>query len=351
MLYIKKKMAELIAQHTGQTVEQIERGLRPRPLVHRRGGQGLRPRRPRRRQRRRGRRRAAAPRDDPRPVRRPDRTPVRRSPPDERRCRPARASGALHPAQFTRSARRYGFRRVDPYAKLFEERIIFLGSADRRRVANDVMAQLLCLESMDPDRDIQIYINSPGGSFTALTAIYDTMQFVKPDVQTVCLGQAASAAAVLLAAGTPGKRLALPNSRILIHQPYTEGGGQASDIEIQANEILRMRELLEKMLAEHTDRDARGGQPRHRARQDPHRRGGRRVRPDRPGARAPGTASSGSCCRLTARRSRRRARPGYSGPEYEAPTARRRGTVSPHEAPVGRPGQVERERRPRGTHR
>ena len=107
-------------------------------------------------------------------------------------------------------------------------------------IANAVMAQLLCLESLNPDQDIQIYINSPGGSFTALTAIYDTMRFIKPDVQTVCLGQAASAAAILLAAGTPGKRLALPNSRILIHQPYTEGTfGQTSDIEIQANEILR----------------------------------------------------------------------------------------------------------------
>src|SRR4051794_24629706 len=117
------------------------------------------------------------------------------------------------------------------------------------------MAQLLCLESMDPDRDIQIYINSPGGSFTALTAIYDTMRFVKPDIQTVCLGQAASAAAILLAAGAPGKRMALPNSRILIHQPYTEGTfGQTSDIEIQANEILRMRELLEKMIADHSGR-------------------------------------------------------------------------------------------------
>ena len=135
------------------------------------------------------------------------------------------------------------------------------------------MAQLLCLESMDPDRDIQIYINSPGGSFTALTAIYDTMRFIKPDVQTVCLGQAASAAAILLAAGTPGKRLALPNSRILIHQPYTEGTyGQTSDIEIQANEILRMRELLETMIAEHSGKSPGGGQPRHRARQDPHRR-------------------------------------------------------------------------------
>jgi len=116
-----------------------------------------------------------------------------------------------------------------------------------------VMAQLLCLESMNPDQDVQIYINSPGGSFTALTAIYDTMRFIQPDVQTVCLGQAASAAAILLAAGTPGKRLALPNSRILIHQPYTEGTfGQTSDIEIQANEILRMRELLEKMISDHS---------------------------------------------------------------------------------------------------
>jgi ATP-dependent Clp protease protease subunit len=109
---------------------------------------------------------------------------------------------------------------------------------------------------MDPDRDVSIYINSPGGSFTALTAIYDTMRFIKPDVQTVCLGQAASAAAILLAAGAKGKRLALPNSRILIHQPYTEGSyGQTSDIEIQANEILRMRELLEKMIADHTGKD------------------------------------------------------------------------------------------------
>jgi ATP-dependent Clp protease protease subunit len=106
---------------------------------------------------------------------------------------------------------------------------------------------------MNPDQDISIYINSPGGSFTALTAIYDTMKFIKPDVQTVCIGQAASAAAILLAAGTKGKRLALPNSRILIHQPYTEGTfGQTSDIEIQANENLRMRELLEKMISEHT---------------------------------------------------------------------------------------------------
>jgi ATP-dependent Clp protease protease subunit len=148
----------------------------------------------------------------------------------------------------------YGYKRLDPYTKLFEERIIFLGQAIDDTVANDVMAQLLTLESMDPDRDISIYVNSPGGSFTALTAIYDTMQFVRPDIQTTCLGQAASAAAVILGAGTPGKRYALANSRILIHQPYTEGGGQASDVEIQAREILRMRRLLEELIAKHSNR-------------------------------------------------------------------------------------------------
>ena len=148
-----------------------------------------------------------------------------------------------------------GVREYDPYAKLFEERIIFLGVQIDDASANDVMAQLITLESMDPDRDIIMYINSPGGSFTALTAIYDTMQFVKPDVKTVCIGQAASAAAVLLGAGTKGKRLALPNSRILIHQPYTETGrADLNDLEIQANEILRMRALLEHMLAKHSGR-------------------------------------------------------------------------------------------------
>ena len=145
----------------------------------------------------------------------------------------------------------YGMRRIDPYTKLFEDRIIFLGTPISDEIANAVMAQLLCLQAMDADRDISIYINSPGGSFTALTAIYDTIRYIKPDVQTICLGQAASAAAVLLAAGTPGKRLALPNSRIIIHQPATEGTyGQSSDIEIQANEILRLRALLEKMIAD-----------------------------------------------------------------------------------------------------
>ena len=147
----------------------------------------------------------------------------------------------------------YGIKESNPYNKLFEERIIFLGVQIDDASANDVMAQLLCLESNDPDRDISIYINSPGGSFTALTAIYDTMMYVRPDITTTCMGQAASAAAVLLAAGTPGKRFALENSRVLIHQPSGEGQGQVTDLEIQANEIVRMRNLLETILARHTN--------------------------------------------------------------------------------------------------
>ena len=148
----------------------------------------------------------------------------------------------------------YGFRRIDPYAKLFEDRIIYLGTPISDDVANAVIAQLMCLETMNPDSDISIYINSPGGSFTALTAIYDTMMFVRPDIQTVCMGQAASAAAVLLAAGTPGKRLALPYSRVLIHQPSGEAGGQVSDLEIHAAEIERVRTQMEQILARHTGR-------------------------------------------------------------------------------------------------
>lgn len=147
----------------------------------------------------------------------------------------------------------YGYKRQDPYAKLFEDRIVFLGVQVDDASADDVMAQLLVLESQDPDSLITMYINSPGGSFTALTAIYDTMQYIKPQVQTVCLGQAASAAAVLLAAGSPGKRLALPNARVLIHQPAMEGvQGQASDIQIVADEIDRMRVWLEETLAKHS---------------------------------------------------------------------------------------------------
>ena len=171
-------------------------------------------------------------------------------------ARPTAESRYILPTFEERTA--YGFKRQDPYAKLFEDRIIFLGVQIDDASADDVMAQLLVLESQDPDRDIQMYINSPGGSFTAMTAIYDTMQYIRPQIQTTVLGQAASAAAVLAAAGTPGKRLALPNARILIHQPSTgdSGRGQASDIEIQAREILRMREWLEETLSVHSNRTA-----------------------------------------------------------------------------------------------
>ncbi|MCG5214214.1 ATP-dependent Clp protease proteolytic subunit [Streptosporangium sp. KLBMP 9127] len=157
----------------------------------------------------------------------------------------------------------YGTKETTPYNKLFEDRIVFLGVQIDDVSANDVMAQLLTLESMDPDRDIHLYINSPGGSFTAMNAIYDTMQFIRPEVQTVCLGQAASGAAVLLAAGAPGKRAALPNARILIHQPWTEGGrGSASDLEIEAREIIRMRNLQDELLARHS------GQPLNKVSKD-----------------------------------------------------------------------------------
>jgi ATP-dependent Clp protease protease subunit len=148
-----------------------------------------------------------------------------------------------------------GERSFDIYSRLLNERIIFLGTPIDDTVANLVMAQLLHLESEDPDKDIQLSINSPGGSVTALLAIYDTMQYVKPDVATTCMGQAASAAAVLLAAGAPGKRLGLPHSRILIHQPSGGAEGQSVDIEIQAREILRMRRMLDEILAAHTGQD------------------------------------------------------------------------------------------------
>jgi ATP-dependent Clp protease protease subunit len=151
----------------------------------------------------------------------------------------------------------YGMKESNPYNKLYEERIIFLGVQVDDASANDVMAQLLHLEADDPDREIQMYINSPGGSFTSLMAIYDTMQYVRPPVRTVCLGQAASAAAVLLAAGTKGRRACLPNARVLIHQPALEGVyGQVSDLEIQAAEVQRMRNLMEETLARHTGKSA-----------------------------------------------------------------------------------------------
>jgi ATP-dependent Clp protease protease subunit len=168
--------------------------------------------------------------------------------------RPAEARYVL-PSFVERTS--YGVKEMNPYNKLFEERIIFLGVQIDDASANDVMAQLLTLEAIDPDRDITMYINSPGGSMTSMMAIYDTMQFIQPDIQMCCIGQAASAAAILLAAGTKGKRMALPNSRILIHQPATQGGGyeQVSDLEIQAREIMRMRAAMEVILARHTGRD------------------------------------------------------------------------------------------------
>ncbi|MEY2766590.1 MAG: ATP-dependent Clp protease proteolytic subunit [Actinomycetota bacterium] len=156
-----------------------------------------------------------------------------------------------------------GERVYDLYSRLLKENIIFLGTPIDDTIANLICAQLIHLESENPDRDINIYINSPGGDITALFAIYDTMQFIKNDIATICLGQAASAAAVLLAAGTKGKRLALPHSRVLLHQPYGQVGyGQVTDLEIAANEILRMRDLLEEILANHT------GQPLERIHAD-----------------------------------------------------------------------------------
>jgi ATP-dependent Clp protease protease subunit len=149
-----------------------------------------------------------------------------------------------------------GERAYDLFSRLLRERIIFIGTPIDDTIANLVCAQMLFLESEDPEKDINIYINSPGGDITALFAIYDTLKYVRPDKSTFCFGQAASAAAVLLAAGTKGKRFALPHARILLHQPYGGGGGQASDIELQAKEILRMRDLLNQMLANDTGQSA-----------------------------------------------------------------------------------------------
>ncbi len=158
-----------------------------------------------------------------------------------------------------------GTRTYDLYSRMLEEFIVFLGTPIDDHVANTVCAQLLYLEYKNADKDISLYINSPGGDITALFAIYDTMQYVKNDISVVCLGQAASAAAVLLSAGTPGLRYALPHSRIMLHQPYGGVAGQASDIEIQAKEILRMREEIDRILAHHT------GQPMERISKDTNR--------------------------------------------------------------------------------
>lgn len=167
-----------------------------------------------------------------------------------------RFSNYLVPTVVESSAR--GERAYDLYSRLLRERIIFLGTPVDDTVSNLICAQMLFLESEDPDKDIHLYINSPGGDITGLLAIYDTMKYIKPDVSTFCFGQAASAAAVLLAAGTKGKRYALPHARVLLHQPWGGVGGQASDIELQAKEILRMRDLLNEMLADDTGQDVAG---------------------------------------------------------------------------------------------
>ncbi len=155
-----------------------------------------------------------------------------------------------------------GERAFDLYSRLLKESIIFLGTPIDDTIGNLICAQLLHLESENPDKDINLYINSPGGDINAMFAVYDTMTYIRPEVSTICFGQAASAAAVLLAAVTPGKRLALPHARVLLHQPWGSGAGQATDIEIQAKEILRMRELLEEILSQHT------GQPQERINKD-----------------------------------------------------------------------------------
>jgi ATP-dependent Clp protease protease subunit len=157
------------------------------------------------------------------------------------------------PTVFEQTSR--GERYFDIYSRLLKDRIIFLGTPIDDTVANLTMAQMLHLESDDPDKDVFLYINSPGGSITSLFAIYDTMQYIRPDVNTVCMGMAASAAAVLLAGGAPGKRFALPHARVMLHQPHGGAQGQASDIEIQAKLIVQMREQLNEILAEHTGQD------------------------------------------------------------------------------------------------
>jgi ATP-dependent Clp protease protease subunit len=162
----------------------------------------------------------------------------------------SRAQNYLVPTVVESSNR--GERAYDLYSRLLRERIIFLGTPIDDTIANLICAQMLFLESEDPDKDISLYINSPGGDITGLLAVYDTMKYIKPDVSTFCFGQAASAAAVLLAAGTKGKRFALPHARVLLHQPWGGVGGQASDIEIQAREILRMKDMLNSMLASDT---------------------------------------------------------------------------------------------------
>ena len=195
------------------------------------------------------------------------------------------AQGYLVPTVIEQTSR--GERGYDLYSRLLKERIIILGTPIDDTVANLICAQMLFLEYEEPDKDIHLYVNSPGGDITALFAIYDTMKFVKPDVSTFCFGQAASAAAVLLAAGAQGKRFALPHARILLHQPWGGAAGQASDIELQAKEIIRMRDLLNSMISDDTGQAAGQDRPRHRSGLRDHRRRGGDLRPDRRGDHDP----------------------------------------------------------------
>ena len=186
-----------------------------------------------------------------------------------------------------------GERSFDIYSRLLNERIIFLGTPIDDQIANLIVAQLLHLESEDPDKDISIYVNSPGGSVYAGMAIYDTMQFIKPDVATICVGIAMSMGALLLAAGATGKRFALPNAKVMIHQLSGGFSGQSSDIEIHAREALNMRRRLDEIIAKHTGQSAREGQRRHGARLLPEQRAGRRVRHHRQGDHLPLTRVAG----------------------------------------------------------
>ena len=191
-----------------------------------------------------------------------------------------RAHSSLVPMVVEQTAR--GERSFDIYSRLLNERIVFIGRPIDDEIANLVVAQLVHLESEDPDKDVSVYVNSPGGSLHAGLAIYDTIQYIRPDVQTICYGMAMSAGSLILAGGTPGKRLTLPNARILIHQPSSGFQGQSSDIEIHAREVLELRRLLEEIYARHTGRIGGRGARGHGARPLLRRRGGRGVRPRRP---------------------------------------------------------------------
>ena len=238
----------------------------------------------------------------------------------------------LVPTVIERSAR--GEREYDIYSRLLNERIIFLGTAVDDMVANLIVAQLLHLESADPDKDISIYINSPGGSIYAGLAIYDTMHFIKPDVQTICCGIAMSMGSLLLAGGAKGKRFSLPNSRILIHQPSAGFEGQSTDIEIHAREILKTRDRIDEIYAKHTGQPRRAGPHRHAARPLLQARRGRRVRPHRQGhLKALGRALA------NVRRQRARSSPGARSRSHHVAGREELRRVQRHADAAGRAGE------------